>query len=44
MENVTKHKIKLSPKKIFIAVLKGLTAALVLIAVILAAIWIFLDI
>jgi hypothetical protein len=39
MENVSKPKIKLSSKKILLAVLKGLTVALVLIAVILAAIW-----
>ena len=41
MENVSKTEIKLSPKKIFIAILKGLTVALVLIAVILIAIWAF---
>lgn len=43
MKNVSKPevKVKLAPKKIFVAVLKGLTVALALIAVILVAIWAF---
>ena len=41
MENVSKPEIKLSPKKIFIAILKGAAVAMVLITVIAAAIWVF---
>ena len=41
VKNISKPEVKLAPKKIFVAVLKGLTAALVLIAVILVVIWAF---
>jgi hypothetical protein len=42
VKNVSKPEIKLSPKKIFIAILKGLVVALVLIKIIGAIIWAFI--
>ena len=41
MENVSKYEMKLTPKKIFIAILKGIVAALALITIIAVVIWIF---
>lgn len=41
MENASKPETRLSPKKVFIAILIGVAVAMVLIAVILVAIWAF---
>ena len=42
MKNASKPETRLSPKKVFFAILIGVAVALVLIAIISAIIWVFL--